>query len=204
MPNSRPCLLITRRLPAPVETRAMTRYNAVIPTGEGPYPIHELLRAAAGCDGLLVSLTERLDEASIANLPASVTIIATYSVGVDHIALSAATSRGIVVTNTPDVLTDATAEIAVLLALAACRRASEGERMIRNGSRGAWSPSGFLGSDLHGKAVGILGLGRIGQAIAARLAPFGVILHYHNRNPVDPVLLVRTAPDGIICARLRS
>jgi glyoxylate reductase len=148
----------------------------------------ELLRAADGRDGLLITLTEKFDAAALAQLPESVRIIATYSVGLDHIDLNAAARCGLTVTNTPDVLTSATAEIAVLLVLGACRRAGEGERMLRERRWGPWSPTGFLGSDLAGKAVGILGLGRIGQAIAARLAPFGVTLHYHSRKEVDPAL----------------
>lgn len=186
--NRKPRLLITRRLPEPVEARASARYEVEFPAGSGPFPIPDLLRAAAGRDGLLISLTEKMDAAALAQLPDSVRIIATYSVGLDHIDLPAAARRGVIVTNTPDVLTDATAEIAVLLTLGACRRAAEGERMLRENRWGPWSPTGFLGSDLAGKAVGILGLGRIGQAIANRLAPFRVALHYHSRKPVEPAL----------------
>jgi glyoxylate reductase len=186
--NEKPRLLITRRLPGPVESRAAARYALELTSRPGPFPIPDLLRAAADRDGLLISLTEKMDAAALAELPGSVRIIATYSVGLDHIDLQAAARRGVIITNTPDVLTDATAEIAVLLTLGACRRAGEGERMIREGRWGAWSPTGFLGTDLNGKSVGILGLGRIGQAIAGRLAPFRVALHYHNRRIVDPSL----------------
>ncbi len=178
-------LLITRILPEPVMTRAARNYELTVNDDDLPYSPEELAAALIGQDGALVSLTEKCDAQLIAGAPETLRILATYSVGVDHIDIDAARRRGLIVTNTPDVLTDATAEIAVLLTLAAARRAGEGERMVREGRWQRWSPTGFLGTGLVGKQVGILGLGRIGRAIAARLKPFGVDLHYHSRNPVD-------------------
>src|SRR5207302_9825460 len=134
---------------------------------------------------LLIGVAERLDADTIRELVKSIKIVATHSVGFEHIDIEAARAAGLVVTNTPEVLTDATAETAVLLVLAACRRSGEGEWILRRNQWRAMSKTGFLGHDLSGKRVGILGLGRVGLAIGARLVPFGVSLHYHSRRQVE-------------------
>jgi glyoxylate reductase len=122
----------------------------------------------------------------IAALPDRVAVIATFSVGYEHIDLAAAEARGILVTNTPGVLTEATADIALLLLLGAARRASEGERMMRAGTWTGWTPTQLMGTHLHGKRLGILGMGRIGQALARRARALGMEIHYHNRSELDP------------------
>jgi lactate dehydrogenase-like 2-hydroxyacid dehydrogenase len=180
-----PRLAITRQLPEPVLARAAHHFAVTVNPHESPYSRPELLSTLADQDAALITLTERFDQALIAQLDPKLRIVATFSVGIDHIDLDAAHARGLAVTNTPDVLTDATAEIAILLTLGACRRAAEGLRMVRDNSWSGWSPIAFLGSNLKDKRVGILGFGRIGQAIAQRLRPFGVDLHYHSRRPVD-------------------
>ena len=193
--NDRPKLLLTRKLPDLVEARAGRTYDVRLNEGDQLYDSDALLHAMAGMDAALIALTDKLSATVIKALPDSVRMLATFSVGLDHIDLAAAAARGLVIANTPDVLTDATAEMAVLLTLGACRRIGEGERMVRGGHWGAWSPTGFLGIGLTGRHVGILGLGRIGQAIAQRLAPFGVHVHYHARKLVDaPGLTYHSTP----------
>lgn len=174
-------VLITRRLPEPVLAQAGTLFDTVLwPDDE---PIGAQLPAwARGCDGLLVMATDRLDAATLRSLPPTVRAIATYSVGHDHIDLNAASQRGIPVCNTPDVLSDAVAEVALLLILAAARDAATAETQLRNGEWGPWSPTRFLGRQLTSQRLGIYGMGRIGLGIAHRAQAFGMKVHYHNRT----------------------
>jgi glyoxylate reductase len=183
MAPARPAtLVISRRLPAPVEQRAAKSYSVRLNADDEPYTADRLLVLAAGADGLLVCPGNTVDAALIARLPDTVKIVATYSVGYDHIDVKAAAKRGLVVTNTPEVLTDATADTAILLMLAAARRAGEGERVIRAGQWDGWKPTQLLGTHITGKRLGILGMGRIGQALARRARAFGLSIHYHNRR----------------------
>ena len=179
-----PRLLITRKLPADVETRAAASFDICPNLTDGLMDQAELVAAAAGADGLLATVTDRLDAATIAALPASVKIIASFSVGTDHIDLEAAKARGIIITNTPDVLTDATADIAILLMLGAARGAASGMAAIRDNTWANWAPTGMLGVSLTGKRLGIFGMGRIGQAVATRARAFNMVIHYHNRRAV--------------------
>lgn len=179
-----PRLLITRKLPADVETRAAASFDVCPNMTDGLMDQARLVAQADGVDGILATVTDRLDAATIAALPASVKIIASFSVGTDHINLAAAKARGIVVTNTPDVLTDATADIALLLLLGAARGAASGMATIRDNTWANWAPTGMLGISLTGKRLGIFGMGRIGQAVAARARAFGMVIHYHNRHAV--------------------
>lgn len=142
------------------------------------------LAAATGARALLITPTDRMAAADIAALPDRVAIIATYSVGVEHIDIAAAAERGIAVTNTPGVLTEATADIALLLMLGAARRASEGERLVRSGGWTGWTPTQLLGTHLGGRRLGIVGLGRIGRAMARRARALGMRIAYHNRQPL--------------------
>ena len=181
-------LVTTWRLPPQVEARADGNYRVVRANPEDHAFSPELLNTRAnGADALLIGPTDRLTADVIGHLPSTVRIVATFSVGTDHIDLAAARARGLVVTNTPDVVTDATAEIAVLLLLGAARRAGEGQRMIRaacdtpEGWRG-WTPTQLLGRQLTGKRLGIFGMGRIGQAVARRARAFDMIIHYTNRR----------------------
>ena len=170
----KPCLVVTRRLPEAVEARIRRDFKAQLPQIDQPMPFEEILKRAEVACALLVTPTERIDAQLLGALPASVKIVATFSVGYDHIDLAAAKAKGIVITHTPDVLTDATAEIALLLLLGAARRAHEGETMMRDASWTGWTPTQLLGRQLSGKTLGILGMGRIGQAVAARARPFGL------------------------------
>jgi glyoxylate reductase len=180
----RPRILITRRLPPDVEARAARNYDAEFNTSDRPWPGVELAARAQGKDGLLVTVTDRLDAATVAALPSSIRIMASFSVGTDHMDIEAAARRGIAVTNTPDVLTDATADIALLLILGAARGAASGMAAIREGTWANWAPTGMLGIGVTGKRLGILGMGRIGRAVAERARAFGMEIHYHNRRPL--------------------
>ncbi len=185
---SKPTILVTRRLPDNVLARAGRDYDARINLDDALYDGAEVVRRAEGCAGLLICSTEKLPAELIRELPAAVKIVATFSVGYEHIDLEAARKRGLVVTNTPDVLTNSTADIAFLLMLGAARRASEGERLVRSGQWKAWTPTFMLGTDVTGKKLGIFGMGRIGQAVARRARGFEMEVHYANRKRLPPAL----------------
>lgn len=180
----KPRILVTRRMPEPVTRRAEALFQAALNPEDSLYGTAGVLERAAGHDGILLCPTERMPAEAIAALPPEVRIIATYSVGHEHVDVAAAAARGITVTNTPDVLTDATAEIALLLMLAAARRATEGSDMVRQDRWRGWSLEMLLGVQLTGKRLGIVGMGRIGRATAARARAFGMQIHYHNRQPL--------------------
>ena len=181
----KPVLLVTRKLPEPVEARIAAGYDARFNRDGAPLGSEALIAQAAGADGILCTILDRLSAPVIAALPASLRIIATFSVGADHIDLQAAKARGIAVTNTPGALTEATADIAFLLLLGAARRAQEGETLVRSGAWRGWTPTQLLGAELYGKRLGIVGMGRIGQAMARRAQGFGLELHYTGRRPRD-------------------
>jgi len=146
----------------------------------------EMFTGAEGASVLVVTATDRLGPRLIAALPASVRIIATYSVGLDHIDLPAAAARDLILLHTPDVLSESCADIGMLLMLGAARRALEGLRLVRSGEWTGWEPSQLLGTDIYGKRLGIFGMGRIGRAIARRARGFDMEVHYHNRRRLDP------------------
>jgi glyoxylate reductase len=180
-----PRLLVTRRLPQEVENRLAGAYGAELNADDHPMSEAEILAGASGKDALLITPMDKSFAAGIiAKLPPTIRIIATFSVGYEHVDIAAARQRNIAVTNTPDVLTDATADIALLLLLGAARGAYWGERMVREDKWTSWSPTAPLGHDVSGKRLGILGMGRIGQAVARRARGFDMELHYHNRHPV--------------------
>ncbi len=186
--NGKPVVLVARRLPPAVEARLQRDYLARLNSTDEIYPSERLLELAVGAAAIIPCHTERLTAEVIARLPASVRAICSFSVGYDHIDLTAAQARGIVVTNTPDVLNNATAEVAMLLLLAAARRAHEGARMIRTASWADWSATGQLGIEVTGKRLGIIGMGRVGQIMARRARGFDMQIHYHNRHRLDPEL----------------
>ncbi len=180
--DPKPVILVTRKLPSAVEDRLADRYDVRLNPDDTLYSPEDLLSKASGCDGILPCHTEHFDRELVEQLPDSVKIIANFSVGVDHCDLEACSDRGIVVTNTPDVLSDATAEITILLMLGAARRAGEGERMMRDGSWKDWSPAFMVGRSVTGKRLGIVGMGRVGQTVARRARGFDMEVHYHNRS----------------------
>ncbi len=181
--GDRPLVAVTRRLPQACEARLAARFDVRLGDDSAAYTPDSLARHAAGATALIVTPSEALSAAAIAALPASVKIISTSSVGFEHIDLAAARARGLRVTHTPDVLTDATADIALLLILAATRRAGEGERMVRAGTWSGLRPTFFLGKQITGKRLGIVGMGRIGMAVAKRAQVCGMKVLYHNRKP---------------------
>ncbi|MCP5305040.1 MAG: D-glycerate dehydrogenase [Chromatiaceae bacterium] len=186
--SDKPRVLVTRRLPQAVEDRLRRDYDALLNIDDEVYSGARLLELAGGMDAIIPCHTERLDARLIAELPPSVRAICSFSVGYDHIDLAAARARGIVVTNTPDVLSSATAEIAVLLMLAAARRAHEGARMLRDDTWRDWSAIGQLGIEISGKRLGIIGMGRVGQVVARRARGFDMQIHYYNRHRISPDL----------------
>lgn len=175
---AKPVLLITRRLPQPVETRASAEFDARLTASDTPVP--DVLTRADGADAVLCCPGDRLDSAAIAALPGSVKVIGTFSVGYDHIDVPAAKARGIAVCNTPDVLSVATAECAMLLILAAARRAGEGERLVRSGQWQGWAPLQLLGTQVSGRKLGIFGMGRIGRELARIARGFQMQVHYRD------------------------
>lgn len=184
--QKKPRLLVTRLLPPEVEARIARDYDAIVNPEDRIWTADGMIERAAGCDAILLTTTEAMDAEVIARLPDSVRMIATFSVGVDHIDLKAAAARGVAVSNTPDVLTDATADVAVLCLLGAARLAQSAEATLREGRWTRWAPTEFLGVHVTGKRLGVLGMGRIGQGVAARMRGFGMAIHYHNRRRLPP------------------
>ena len=183
-------LLITRKLPEAVERRAAQVYDATLNREDRQYDPAEMVRQAEGAQGILCTVTDDFSASVINKLPDSVRILATFSVGYDHIDVAASRARGIVVTNTPDVLTDATADITMLLLLGAARRASEGEALMRQDAWRGWAPTHLMGTEVSGKRLGIMGMGRIGQAVARRALGFDMRIHYSDaiRRDLPPHL----------------
>ena len=179
---SKPAVFVTRRLPDAVNERLLQGYDAQLRTDDRVLSLDEVVAGAAGADALIVTPSDKVTAALIEKLPASIKAIATFSVGYEHVDLNAAKARGLVVTNTPDVLTDATADITLLLMLGAARRAHEGEAIVRDGSWKSWATTFMLGTHMTGRRLGILGMGRIGQAVAKRARGFDMVVHYSNRS----------------------
>ena len=189
---AKPCLLVTRKLPEAIEARAARDYDARLNRDDGLWAADgaEIARRAAEARaaGILCAAGDKLDAACIEALPDSVKVIATFSVGFEHVDTAVAKARGIAVANTPDVLSFATAECAFTLMLMAARRAGEGERMVRAGAWRGWAPTQLLGVTLEGKRLGILGMGRIGRELAAMARGFRMEIHYRNTRRLPPEL----------------
>ena len=177
-------ILVTRRLLRSCEDKAKEIFDVNFNLNDELYSQQKLIELSKGYDGILSSLTDKLDAETISKLPDTIKIISNFAVGFGNIDLEAAKNRGIAVTNTPDVLTDATAEIGVLLILGACRRASEGIEGVREGGW-KWSADYLIGKQLTGARLGILGMGRIGQKIAKIAKSLGMVIHYHNRSKLN-------------------
>jgi lactate dehydrogenase-like 2-hydroxyacid dehydrogenase len=175
-------ILLTRKLPDAVERRAGRDYRVIANPDDRPLSADEIVARSQDTDAILCCVADKMTAAVVSRLPARVRIVASFGVGTDHLDLAAAKARGIVVTNTPEVLTDATAEIALLLLLGAARRAYEGQAMLREGRWTGWTPTQLMGHQLSGKRLGIVGMGRIGQAMARRARGFGVEIHYTDQQ----------------------
>ena len=182
--KQKPVLWITRKLSDNTMARAVESYDVIDNPDDGTFTADEIVAMSDKVDAIMPCHSELFDASVSARLSERVKIIANHSVGVDHCDLNALAARNIVVTNTPDVLSDATAESAILLMLAAARRASEGDRLVRSGEWKDWSPSFMVGMQTTGKRFGIIGMGRVGLVAAQRARGFGMQIHYHNRREV--------------------
>jgi len=181
----KPAILVTRKLPDAVEDRLRRDYKPLLNPTDTLYSSDEIIELAGTVDAILPCHTEKFSAEVIGRLPDNVKVIANFSVGYDHVDCDAAKKRGLIVTNTPDVLSDATAELTLMLMLGAARRASEGERLVRTRQWKDWSPGFMVGRQVTGKRLGIVGFGRVGQVVAKRARGFDMTINYHNRNRVD-------------------
>lgn len=189
MPHStRPKVVVTRKLPEAVEARMRELFDVRLNEADRPMGADALAHAIADADVLVPTIVDQIDAALIGRAGERLKLIANFGNGVDHIDLKAARARNILVTNTPGVLTEDAADMAMALILAVPRRLSEGERLVHSGQWGGWGPTTMLGRRINGKALGILGMGRIGQAIAMRARGFGLRIHYHNRRRLPDVV----------------
>ena len=184
--SERPRVWITRRLSDATLERARRDYDVVLDDEDRPRTADEIVTRSAEIDAMVPCHSEVLDAPTVARLDPRMKIVANHSVGVDHCDLDALGERGIVVTNTPDVLSDATAEIALLLMLGAARRAVEGDRIVRSGAWDSWSPAFMVGTQVSGARLGIVGMGRVGRAFAGFARGLGMDVHYHNRSRLSP------------------
>jgi len=175
-------VFLTRRLTDAVEARVASCYRGLFNPEDKPLSDDAVVAGSADADAILCCVTDRFPRELLFRLGPKLRVLASVSVGTDHIDLAAARERGLHVTNTPDVVTEATADIALLLLLGAARRASEGEALVRGGSWTGWSPTQLLGRGFAGKRLGIVGMGRIGRALAHRARPLGLEIHYTNRS----------------------
>ena len=188
MVRRKPLVVVTRKLPEVIETRMMELFDTRLNDGDTPLTKAALIEAVKSAQILVPTVTDRIDSSVLAHANPELRLIANYGTGVDHIDVEAAYARGITVTNTPGVLTEDTADMTMALILAVARRLVEGERLARSGEWPGWSPTSMLGHRITGKRLGILGMGRIGTAVARRARGFGLAIHYHNRRRVPEAL----------------
>jgi glyoxylate reductase len=186
MPSKKPVIVVTRKLPEPIETRMMELFDTRLNDDDTPLTQAQLIEAVRTAEILVPTVTDRIDSAVLAQAGPQLRLIASFGTGVDHIDLATARQRGITVTNTPGVLTEDTADMTMALILGVARRLTEGERLLRSGKWTGWGPTHMLGHRIWGKRLGIIGMGRIGTALARRARGFGLSIHYHNRRRVLP------------------
>jgi glyoxylate reductase len=184
MRSKRPFVIVTRKLPDSIETRMMELFACRLNLDDKPLGSRELMAAVGQAEVLVPTVTDRIDAEVLAASGPGLKLIASFGTGIDHVDLAVAQQRGIIVTNTPGVLTEDTADMTMALILAVSRRLAEGERLIRSGGWSGWGPTSMLGRRIWGKRLGIVGMGRIGSALARRAKGFGLSVHYHNRRPV--------------------
>jgi lactate dehydrogenase-like 2-hydroxyacid dehydrogenase len=185
MAARKPKVIVTRKLPDPVETRMRELFDAELNISDRPMSREALEAAVARADVLAPTITDKIDAALLEKAGPQLKLIANFGAGVDHIDVTAATERGITVTNTPGVLTEDTADLTMALIMAVARRIVEGANVVAAGSFQGWAPTWMMGRRITGKRLGIIGMGRIGQAVARRAKAFGLQIHYHNRKPVS-------------------
>ncbi len=200
MGQAKPLVIITRKLPVVVEARMQQLFSCKVNGTDKAFSNTDLVSAVQEADVLVPTITDSIDKALLDQAGPQLKLIANFGNGVDHIDVEAALARGITVTNTPGVLTDDTADMTMALILAVSRRIIEGAEAVKHGAWSGWSPTWMLGSRLRGKKLGILGMGRIGTAVARRAKAFGLEVHYHNRKPAHPKIvedLAATYCEGI-------
>lgn len=183
---AKPVIWIPRRLSDATIARARRDYDVILPDDDLPGTPDDIIEMSGKVDGMIPCHSERFSPEVVARLDPRLRIVANHSVGVDHCDLDALKAAGIVVTNTPDVLSDATAEIAMLLMLGAARHAVSGDRLVRQGNWDSWSPSFMVGKQVTGARIGIVGMGRVGRAFAEKVRGFDMEIHYHNRSRLSP------------------
>lgn len=186
MAARKPKVIITRKLPDSVETRLRELFDTELNLTDEPMSQDALLDALKRADVLVPTITDRIDSRLLSRAGEGLKLIANFGAGVDNIDVATANARGIIVTNTPGVLTEDTADMTMALILASARRVVEGAQVVQAGGFSGWSPTWMLGRRIFGKRLGIVGMGRIGQAVARRAKAFGLQIHYHNRKPVSP------------------
>ena len=186
MTKKKPVVVVTRRLPELVETRMRELFDARLNLDDKPMSQTEIVEAMREADVIVPTITDHINAAMIAQAGEQMRLIANFGNGVDHIDVTSALRRGITVTNTPGVMTEDTADMTMALILSTARRLVEGSQIIPRGDWGGWTPTWMLGRRITGKRLGIIGMGRIGQALARRARAFGMSIHYHNRRRVAP------------------
>ena len=181
----KPTVAVTRKLPKQVEIKMSELYNVSLNKDDKPFTKLELINLVKTVDILICGVTDVIDADIISSAGKNLKLVANFGVGVNHIDLQAATRKNIIVSNTPDVLTEDTADLALTLILMTARRAGEGERIVRKNAWTGWTPTQLMGTRVFEKTLGIIGMGRIGQALAKRAKGFGMKIHYHNRRPCN-------------------
>ncbi|MEQ8177070.1 MAG: D-glycerate dehydrogenase [Amphiplicatus sp.] len=184
--TARPKVTVTRKLPPAVEARLSALFDTALNPDDAPMSSEALIEAARRTDVLAPTLGDRLDAAFFEAAGDRMKLVANFGAGIDHIDVAAANARGVTVTNTPSVLAEDAADMAMALILAVPRRLVEGVRALEEGTFEGWSPTWMLGRRVRGKKLGVIGLGRVGQAVARRARAFGISIHYHNRAPINP------------------